>query len=58
MILWRDILKSLELVDNDRLDDRAVILVGAELLEFDLLELEIDEIGDARIIGVLTNEND
>ena len=51
MITWRDILQSLNSITDDRLDDPAVIVIGDELIPIDVLEIEIPEIGDNRLMA-------
>ena len=48
---WRDILKTLENIDDSRLDDIAAISIDDDIYPIELLEVEIDEIGDDRLIA-------
>ena len=53
VITWRHIRDSLDAVEG-RLDDPAVVDIDGELIQFDLLQVDVPEIGDDRLIGYLT----
>ena len=53
MITYRDILATLKIVKKSGgLDDPAMVLVDGEFMPVDLLEMEIEEIGDKRLVFV------
>ena len=58
MITYRDILATLNIVKKwglrgrGGLDDPAMVLVDGEFMPVDLLEMEIEEIGDKRLVFV------
>lgn len=56
MVTWRDIQKSLDNVEDDRLDDPAVLNVADDYLPIDLLEVEIAEVGENRLIAYVTHD--
>ena len=56
MITWGDIRDSLYMVDKGRLSDPAIMMVDNELVPFDVLESEIPEIGDKRLVAVPQSE--
>lgn len=53
MITWRKIKHSLDAAADERLDDPAVIDVDSELVQFDILQVDVPEIGDDRLVGYL-----
>lgn len=58
MITWRNILESLSLVDDARLDDPAYLLCNDDYVPMDVVEIEFDEIGDTRLVAVPLDEMD
>lgn len=56
IVTWGDIRDLLECVDKARLSDPATLSVGGELINFDVLELPIDEIGDDRLVAFPVSE--
>ena len=53
MITYRDILATLKIVKKSGgLDDPAMVLVDGEFRPVDLLEMEIEEMGDKRLVFV------
>ena len=56
MITWRQIKESLGNVDAQRLDDPAMVIVNGDRFNIDLIEIEVDEIQDDRLVGVPTKD--
>ena len=53
MITYRDILSTLMIVEKSGgLDDPAMVLVDGEFMPVDLLEMEVEEISDNRLVFV------
>lgn len=56
MITWRDVMLSMYRSSHGRLDDPAHVIIDGELVEIDLVEMEVDEIGDDRLVAIPTQE--
>ena len=56
MIVWRDILESLQKVDDKRLDDPADIMLNGDCVQIDVIEIYIPEIDDDRLVAIETKE--
>lgn len=56
MFTWRDIVESLNLVEDNRLDDPAVVLIDGDTIEIDLIEINVPEIGDDRLVAMPIDE--
>lgn len=55
MITWRMIKDGLNRVADERLDDPAVVDVNSDLIQFDILQVDVPEIGDDRLVGYLVS---
>ena len=56
MNTWREILESLNSTTDERLDDPAVMWWEVEFAPLELLEIEIPEIGDQRLVALPLEE--
>lgn len=56
IVTWRDIKNSLLSISDNRLDDIAAIEINGELVNFDVVEIEVDEIDDNRLVAYPTSE--
>jgi hypothetical protein len=57
-ITWREILDSFNNVGESRLSDRAVLYQNGEFIPIDLIEIELPEIDDCRIVAITLEELD
>ena len=57
-ITWRDLIKSFENIEENRLDDRATLWENGEFKPVDLLEIDCPEINDSRLVVIKLEDLD